>query len=158
MNFNMATILGIELRTCWRLKPVIYCCELFEARWLKIIGGRLLPLLKSMEKPVYAMNLHCIHLEWLRFPPRDAKFEVALLKRRDSVLQLFTLLVLIALRLLVQLGILLLCNYSATATSSTASSCWSCNLPWRINSMWNNCMKVISCIIFYVLPMTVGSA
>ena len=39
----------LKLRTCWRSKPVIYCCEFFEARWLKIVGGRLMPLLKSME-------------------------------------------------------------------------------------------------------------
>ena len=25
-----------------------------------------------LKKPVYAINLHCIHLEWLRFPPRAA--------------------------------------------------------------------------------------
>ena len=159
----------LKLRTCWILKPVIYCCELFKARWLKIIGGRLMPLLNSVEvewflaildvtvgdciipnsfnpeyeygiwkemsanififmngeavvwawaccisydccifdepwlmwdlklvtdifnvlkKPVYAMNLHCIHLEWLRFPPRAAKFEAALLKRREILLLL----------------------------------------------------------------------
>ena len=51
------------------------------------------------------------------------------------------LLVLIALRLLMQLGILPLSNYSAAATRSTASSCWSCDLPWRIKSMWNNCIE-----------------
>ena len=50
-------------------------------------------------------------------------------------------LVLIALRLLMQLGILPLCNYSAAATRSTASSCWSRDLPWRIKFVWNNCIE-----------------
>ena len=30
-----------------------------------------------LKKPLYAMNLHFIHLEWLCFPPRAAKFEAA---------------------------------------------------------------------------------
>ena len=41
-----------------------------------------------LKKPVYAIKLHFIHLEWLRFPPRAENFEAALLKRREILLLL----------------------------------------------------------------------
>ena len=73
-----------------------YDCCIFDEPLLLWDLKLVTDIFNCMKKPVYAVNLHCIHLEWLLFPPRAAKFEAALLKRRDSVLQLFTLLVLIA--------------------------------------------------------------
>ena len=79
----------------WACCMSYYCC-IFDEPWLLWDLKLVTDIFNCVKKLVYAVNLHCIHLEWLHFPPRAAKFESALLKRRDSLLQLFTLLVLIA--------------------------------------------------------------